>query len=182
MAEIAINELETLSPSAVDGDYYGLVFTADGDTNKVVFEEAVAQANENNGDLAIKEASLLIPSADVLTLNTTPLTIVPAVSGYIIDPIDANVNIDFNTTPYDTNVGLQLFHDSAGSVEPILITNSALNASVSSRRKFTVDSSFAAADTQLVAGAALEVSAISGDPASGDSDITINVVYRLIQV
>jgi hypothetical protein len=182
MSEIAINDLATVSPSAIDGDYYGLVFTNDGDTNKVVFQDAVEQSFENAGNVIIKEASLTIASADVLTLNTTPLTVVPSVTGYIIDPIDANVDIDFNTTPYDTNVGLQLFHDGAGSIEPIMITNSALNASVSSRRKFTVDSSFAAADTQLLANEDLKISAPGGDPATGDSDITINVLYRLKQV
>jgi len=48
-------------------------------------------------------ASLTIASADVLTLNTTPLTIVGAVAGYAIEVISASVKIDSPGAPYATN-------------------------------------------------------------------------------
>ena len=85
---VNINDLDTLSPSALNGDYYGIVFDAAGDTNKVVFEDAVSQANSNNGCVCIQETSVVITSAEMLNLFTTPKEIIPAQgAGTIIEPI-----------------------------------------------------------------------------------------------
>lgn len=129
--------------------------------------------------VVIKEASLLIPSADVLTLNTTPLTIVPAVSGYIIDPISATVEIDFNSAAYATSTNIQLIQDNGGNFTQIMGSLNALNATTSSIRKLGFDVSFLANETQLAANTALQVYTDAANPTGGDSDITVNVLYRL---
>ena len=179
MADIRINELETLSPSAIDGSYYAMVFTSDGDTNKVVFQDAVAQANENNGCVCLQTASLTIATADVLQLNSTPLTIVAAQgAGTVIEVISAFMKMTYNSATYATNVGLAI--GCSGADEPQVISATALNASASSIRKLAVDSTFAATDTQIIENTALEVYVLTGDPTTGDSDITVHVLYRVI--
>jgi len=125
-------------------------------------------------------ASLTIASADVLTLNTTPLTIVGAVAGYAIEVVSASVKIDSPGAPYATNVGLELI--CSGATERQAVSNTALNASVTSVRRLGLDSTVAAADTQLIANADLLVQVPTGDPTSGDADITVFVNYRLIPV
>lgn len=125
-------------------------------------------------------ASLTIASADVLTLNTTPLTIVGAVAGYAIEVVSASVKIDSPGAPYATNVGLELICN--GATERQTASLSALNASVTSVRRLAIDSTFSAADTQLIANADLLVQVPTGDPTGGDADITVFVNYRLIPV
>ena len=125
-------------------------------------------------------ASLTIASADVLTLNTTPLTIVGAVAGYAIEVVSASVKIDNPGAPYATNVGLELICN--GATERQAASLSALNASVTSVRRLAIDSTFTASDTQLIANADLLVQVPTGDPTGGDADITVFVNYRLIPV
>jgi len=123
-------------------------------------------------------ASLTIASADVLTLNTTPLTIVGAVAGYAIEVVSASVKIDSPGAPYATNVGLELICNGATERQAVSLT--ALNASVTSVRRLGIDTTFTATDTQLIANADLLVQVPTGNPTGGDSNITVFVNYRLI--
>ena len=124
-------------------------------------------------------AKLTIASADVLQLNTTPLTIVAAQGvGTAIEVISASVKVDFNTTAYATNVSLAL--GSVGANNPQLVSSTALNATVNSIRRLAVDSTFGGADTQIIENAAIVVAVEIADPTAGDSDITIYVTYRII--
>ena len=122
-------------------------------------------------------AELTIASADVLTLNSTPLTIVSAVSGYAIEVISASVKLDFNTTAYATNTDINVV--CAGATQSQL-KDTVLSASVSTVRKLLPVSGLSATDTQLISNASLLVSVGTGNPTAGDSDITVYVNYRLI--
>jgi hypothetical protein len=179
MSQISVTALSALLPEDVTASHQIIVFTQDGDTERVALDGAVDQANSNNGCVCIKSASLTITSAQVLALNSTPLTIVAAQGvGTAIEVISASVKIDFNTTAYATNVGVQLICD--GADEPQLTSLTALNASVTSTRKLGVDTTFSASDTQVLANADLQLFVPSGDPTAGDSDITVYVLYRVI--
>lgn len=179
--KINVTDLSTLLGEDVNSTHNTIVFDSSGNTYQVEFEAATHQANTNNGCICVKEASLTIASADVLQLNTTPLTIVAATGvGTAIEVLSACVSIDYGTTPYAINVGLSLRCDDGGSVEPQVISLTALNASTSSIRKLTVDSTFAAADSQISENIPLEVYVPTGNPTVGDSDITVYVTYRII--
>jgi len=121
-------------------------------------------------------AELTIASADVLTLNSTPLTIVSAVSGYAIEVVSASVKIDFNTTAYATNTQLQLLINGAAQYQ--IVFNNAVLATSSDT--FNCVGKLAVAGTNIVENADLQVTVGTGDPTAGDSDITIYVHYRLI--
>ena len=122
-------------------------------------------------------AELTIASADVLTLNSTPLTIVSAVSGYSIEVISASVKIDFSTTAYATNTFIQLITNGATTAQ---YGAGIINATVATTKKLPEISTTTATTTQLIANADLQVSVKTGDPTAGDSDVTIFVNYRLI--
>ena len=172
MSDINVNDLATLSPSALDGDYYGIVFTPNGDTNKVVLEDAVAQANSNNGCVCIEEAYLAISSADVLQLNSTPLTIVPAQgAGTAIEVISASVKMVYNSAAYATNTDLQLMA-SGGSIN--LARDTGVLFSTSDKIR-----SFALTEGDIIENTALVVTTRTGNPTTGDSDITVYVTYRV---
>ena len=122
-------------------------------------------------------AELTIASADVLTLNSTPLTIVSAVSGYSIEVTSASVKIDFSTTAYATNTFIQLITNGATTAQ---YGAGIINATVATTKKLPEISTTTATTTQLIANADLQVSVKTGDPTAGDSDVTIFVNYRLI--
>jgi len=129
----------------------------------------------------IRPATLTVTSAQVLALHSTPQTVVSALgAGKGIKVISASVKIDNPSAAYATNVALAL--QCNGAAEAQFVSNTALNASVTSTRLMTADTTFAATDTQIIANAALEVFVPSGDPTGGDADIEIHVLYQVIDV
>ena len=122
-------------------------------------------------------AELTIASADVLTLNSTPLTIVSAVSGYAIEVVSASRKLDFNTTAYATNTDLQLITSGASTSTQ---AQARINSSVSNILLMDKSTPGLATSTQLLANADLLVKVDGGNPTAGDSDVTVYVNYRLI--
>jgi hypothetical protein len=142
--------------------------------------DGVLWSRDDNGVTCLGgSASLTIASADVLTLNTTPLTIVGAVAGYAIEVVSASVKIAFNTTAYATNTSLHLHIDGADD-NVGQIGNNILLATVDQISSSYAPSNPSSGQTQVLANAALQVKVASGDPTAGDSDITVYVNYRLI--
>ena len=139
--------------------------------------DGVLWSRDDNGVTCLGgSASLTIASADVLTLNTTPLTIVGAVAGYAIEVVSASVKIAFGSVAYATNVSLQLIN-AASDIEQVI--SATLDATVAQTARFSTAIP-AAGQTQVTENTALQVSVKSGDPTAGDSDITVYVNYRLI--
>lgn len=139
--------------------------------------DGVLWSRDDNGVNCLGgSVSLTIASADVLTLNTTPITLVGAVSGYAIEVVSASVKVDFNTTAYATNTGMLLITDTATSQQ----ANADIGATVTQIGKFRTTEVGSPSLTQLIANKALTVTVDSGDPTAGDSDITVYVNYRLI--
>jgi len=140
----------------------------------------LAEVSDSNGAV-LKQVTLTIPNAQVLTGYDTPITLVSALgSGKGIDAISASVTIDNPSAAYATNVGLEIACD--GADEPQLVSSSALNASVTSTRKLTVDSTFSATDTQILENTDLVVRVPSGNPTTGDADIIVKALYYEIDM
>lgn len=125
-------------------------------------------------------AEVTIPSAEVLQLNSTPKTIVPAQgAGTVIEVISASVKLDFNTTAYGTTDEIMLRTTGSTNRQASAIV---LDATVSTIRNFTTIQATGATDVQMVTNADLTVEAKTNNPTSGDSDITVYVLYRVINV
>ena len=121
-------------------------------------------------------AKLTIATADVLTLNTTPIEIVAAPSaGYAIEVVSASMKMVYNSTPYATNTALVLIASTANLYQ----TQTVIAQSANAFSKFEPENA-APDNIQLVDNAALNVTVASGDPTAGDSDINIYVTYRII--
>jgi len=157
----------------------GTWITTDIYKGELFFNQAdgVLWSRDDNGVTCLGgSASLTIASADVLTLNTTPLTIVGAVAGYAIEVVSASVKIDFNTTAYATNTTIELINSGAGNEQ---VNSTKLNAPIDLIARMQpitpVDG-----QTQITENTDLQVSVKTGNPTAGDSDITVFVNYRLI--
>ena len=123
-------------------------------------------------------AELTIASADVLTLNSIPLTIVSAVSGYAIEVVSASLKLDFNSAAYATNTMMTII--TSGATEPQ--ADNSIDATVARTGRFRhrSTSGISPTATQMIANADLQVSVDAGNPTAGDSDVTVYVNYRLI--
>ena len=126
----------------------------------------------------IFRADVVIPPAQVLTMGTTPVEIIPAVVNKTIVPILAIAYIDFATTPYAThgNIGLNLQGATKGLFflpeADFLFSNSTANCII----PFDTPN---ANSLMLVANSPLQASIEFGNPTAGDSDIVIGVLYTL---
>lgn len=139
--------------------------------------DGVLWSRDDNGVTCLGgSASVELTPAQVKTLNSTPITIVGAVSGYAIEVVSASVKIAFNTTAYATNTNLYVITDTANN--PQYKNDSLLTQTVDAAYKFT--EAGPASGTQLIANKALTVTVATGDPTTGDSTVTVYVNYRLI--
>lgn len=152
----------------------------DPTTGQITTKQGTLEALKENYSCNINCASLSIASADVLQLNSTPLTIVSAAgAGKAIEVISASVKVNFNTAAYATNVYIMLINSGATDEQ---FGAGILNASVSTIRKLQEVTTTTASDTQIIANTDLQVQVKTGDPATGDSDIDVFVLYRIITV
>lgn len=125
------------------------------------------------------EASITISSAQILTLNASPITIVAAPgSGKYIEVISASTDVNFVSAAYAANTTLQLINESATIAQ--LQDTAALISTVDKVTKFKDVTSATAAQTQIIKNSGLQVKVATGDPTTGDGTITVNVLYRII--
>lgn len=132
----------------------------------------LAEVSSSSG-VVIKEASLTIPSADVLQLNSTPQTIVSGVASKLIVPVSALLRATYGGTPYATNLDIDLRH--TGSSTELTSNAAKLGFTADTINQFAIKADNAS--DQMIVGADLEVFVDSGNPTAGNSDITIDVTY-----
>lgn len=135
----------------------------------------------------LQYAVTTIASADVLTLSTIPVELVPAPgAGKAIQVVSASASMVYGTVPYATNGTLYLMTDAATATAPqfVVSQNSFLFGTVTRAVNFIPlsVSPLAVTDLQIVDNKPLEAWVFFGNPTAGDSDITINVVYKIIDV
>lgn len=129
------------------------------------------------GDLApeIFRASVTIPTAEVLTLNSTPVTVLTATNGQIPIPVFITINFSGGTTPYATNVNLRFYADSA------TIADYFASAGINKAAGVTIVSQANTSGLyQADPNANLICQVLSGNPTAGDNDLNITLFYRLI--
>jgi len=164
----------------IDAGQFAYIVTPDGIPYRVDISDLVAAVNELNGCQCLKSAKLLIPAAEVQNLNSVSKPFGLTVpTGYYAKPISCEVFIDFNTTQYATsgNLGIGTIGGGDSSMET---TANALYSTISARFQFQVTAAFANA-VQFADGLDLEVTS-PANPTAGDSDITLYLLYVLVEI
>jgi hypothetical protein len=158
-----------------EGVYWTQVTLAELMPNILPLANFATHISNTNNACPTYCAKLTIPSADVLQLNSTPQTIVAAQgAGTIIEVISASVKMVYNSAAYATNTDLQLM-TSGGNIN--LARNTEILLSTSDKIR-----SFAITEGDIIENTALVVTTRTGNPTAGDSDITVYVLYRIINV
>ena len=143
--------------------------------------DGVLWSRDDNGVSCLGgSVKVVLTKAQVLALNTTPITLVGAVSGYAIEVISASVRNQSRFVPYATNLNLQILTDTATDAQfdngKILLTT------VPAFWKMSAVQATSATDTQLIENKALTATIETGDPTAGGDEVELHVTYRLIPV
>ncbi|MEA2066016.1 MAG: hypothetical protein U9O65_02780 [Thermotogota bacterium] len=156
-------------------------------SNSVTLDSGVVDTAEladdavTSGKIAqnvIQTASVDITTGEILALNTTPQELVAAPgAGYVIEFISAVLILDYNSAAYATNGDLSIQTDTTNTTLSDTVGLSDFLAQTADTIR-TVQ--VLSADTNLDANEALELFCGTGDPATGDSPITVKVTYRIL--
>ena len=172
--EIDLNNLPAKAAAAITTADAVMTFTASGDTTQTPFSEAVAQANSLNLISNVKTVKITIPTAQVLTLYTTPVAFgltVPV--GYYAQLLSAQMKATYGGTPYATNVTLEIGFPSVKAI----FTDAVLGFNSNAFVNMDFESS-----GQYVSATDVVVSVNAGNPTAGNSDIDLYLTYMLIPI
>ena len=124
------------------------------------------------------QTKVSLSSAQILTLGSSPVTLVPAQgAGKVIIPISVVLDYKFVTSGYSTNTNV--FITSASS--PTSITRTGVLAFVSDACTFDAPINSGASNA-LTGNESLQISTGAGNPTGGDSTLDVYVTYVVITI
>jgi hypothetical protein len=132
-----------------------------------------AKVDEN----VIQYVTVDIPSAAILTMNATPVMLVPGQAGKVISFAGATLMLDYGGVQYATNGTLNVIEETSGTVLSTTVANTLLFATadrVSSCKPITTDVVLTAAG-----GKGIQLTVPGGNPATGNSVLRVKVAYRV---
>lgn len=133
-----------------------------------------------NGDMW-GTSKLIIPTADVLTLNGTPVVLTPVPdTGKTLKLLDWSIQTTSGTA-YLVNTGLVIYTDTA-TVEQGYSADALLTVTTARivNGLIVPTTALSTAGTQLISAKALKVKTLTGNPTTGTADITIYASWREI--
>lgn len=188
-ADITITNMatEAISVESISGDF-NYLGTAIGTTLSIPANSAVRlvrnSANEwaviPQAQLSVRNVVLTLTAGDILAMNTTPITIVPAIPNCIVEPLSFFWKLNFNTTAYDvTGIGeINLLYDSSSAaVKFFQSTSAACLSSVTTATYVFPKYPYTVAE-KLTVNKPLSLMA-DADPTLGDSTVTVEVLYKI---
>jgi hypothetical protein len=170
---INVTDLAVIVAGAITTGQQVTIYDQSGNAGRAAIEDVVSAANGLNGCVCVRVAKLVIPTAEVLQLFTTPKAfglVVP--SGFVAVPISAQLNATYNSVQYATNIALEIGYTGAKT-----LFNGSLNFNGNRFQNLELEP-----DGALVAASDIEVRVNAGNPTTGDSDITIYLTYALIEL
>jgi hypothetical protein len=131
----------------------------------------------SSSDTDIKRASYVLTTAQVLALNSTPITIVSGVADKELQVMSAAVRVKFASAAYATNTTLAIGTTSDPDGQAQL---NCLAAATTIRGTMGLVTTGVASN--LHTGEDLVISAVSGNPTAGNSDVVVDITYREIDL
>jgi len=129
----------------------------------------------NEVDLGTRISRVTVSSAQLLAINTTPITLIAAPgAGKRIVIVSFSSNYNYGTIAYATDTDLTFTLGSSGFAGSIDISASADSFNVSTGLDF--------ASTSSLDNSALSITTTTSDPTAGDGDVDIHLEYRIIEM
>jgi hypothetical protein len=174
MANIKISEL-TEAAFPLDGTE-DLVLVQGGVTKRCDLSNLVAPGTP----ITVKVS---LTSAEILALNTTPKTLVPAPgAGKMIQPIYFMFKLNYNSVAYATNLNLKAYIDDPATRTDADV-NFWLNNTANSVNIVPIDAASGVYSGSIVAqitNAALKLKVETGNPTAGNSTMDVYVTYFVV--
>jgi len=124
------------------------------------------------------QTKVSLSSAQILTLGSSPVTLVPAQgAGKVIIPISVVLNYNFVTSAYSTVTNLFI----ASPSSPTSITRNGVLGFVSDACTFDAPINSGASNA-LTGNEALIITTTGGNPTGGDSTLDVYVTYVIITI
>ena len=183
-AAIANNEVTHAKYQTIaDQTFLGNVSGGTANPSALTVAQMQTALGVNSGYATVYYASITIPTASVLTLNATPLTIVAAPgAGLAIQVVAGTASMTYNTTAYATSGALNILSLGSSISQATLGANGFLFGTVTRNASFEITKSATITDTQIGVNTPLIVQVGTANPTAGDSDITVTVLYRILPI
>tara|TARA_R110000751_G_scaffold86889_10_gene172637 strand:- start:2463 stop:3047 length:585 start_codon:yes stop_codon:yes gene_type:complete len=157
---------------SVNDVYVGELYLNDTDQRLYVRTTGgVLEIATGGGEL--KRAQITLTTAQVLALNSTPITMVTGIAGKEIQVVSASAHLKYNSATYATNVNLVLKSSSAAAAE----YQGKYDISYASDVLGTFE--LTGLQANIVTGNDLVATVTTGNPTAGDSDIVVDILYRV---
>ena len=128
--------------------------------------------SSSQGD--IRQVQRTLTSAEVLAMNSTPITLVNGISGSEMQVVSAAMHLKWNSVAYATNTTLAIGTTSDPDGQAQL---NCLAATSDIKGAFALVTTGTSANMHT--GENLVVSVTSGNPVNGNSQVVIDVLYRV---
>jgi hypothetical protein len=176
-ADVPVGKLDTAGYGSADD---GKLVNYDDTTGK--FEPSFIRAENFSGAIIpLYKTTVLIPSSEVLDLNSAPKLGLPAPGlGKAIEIIHCSAKITNVTTPYASFTGLRVRY--VGANFAIRFQNDILlsTADRTLRMDGIVSTSSGTTNQQVRENVGIQIYVESGDPTAGDGDLAVNIWYTIV--
>ena len=179
MSTIAFNQLTQIPAGDIKLITELAALTTDSNGVSYVGRIAFTDLAAGLGAAQVFNFSVVIPTADVLTLNATPVALGLSVPANYFPNIVGDIWLGaiYGSATYATNTSLRI--RSVGGSQNYVSAVNALAFSADCRIPLTKNA--VTSGKGFETGADLEIYVPAGNPTAGDSDITIYGQYTLIQ-
>lgn len=124
----------------------------------------------------IREVQKLITTAEVLALNATPISIVTGIPGSEIQIIAGSVHLKYAGATYATNTDMVFKSSSAGAAD----YQGKYSIAGTTDRIGNIE--LITTTRNIVTGDDLVATVLSGNPATGNSDVVVSILYRVTDI
>jgi len=132
-----------------------------------------------SGAGAVQTATVTLDSADIVSLHTTPVTIIPAQgAGTVIQLIAMTISMDYNSTPYATDVTLRLLN----GVSVANQDGSCLSSASDYYANKNLQSNYSVAGGNTFENVAVTMTTPTSNPTAGNSSVKITVLYTVVNL
>tara|TARA_R110000764_G_scaffold233965_1_gene327572 strand:- start:805 stop:1338 length:534 start_codon:yes stop_codon:yes gene_type:complete len=142
-----------------------------------------ANIGDITGSINILEQQIVIPSSDLYSINTIAYSLIPGVADHFICPISIIAQLNFVSTVYNFNPSdkIHITTASAGYNGCAHIFGGTLN---NSANNVTIGTGEGLANGGFIPGENLVLWGAGSvtPPTTGDSTLTINIMYRLVKL
>lgn len=147
-----------------------------------VIDSCLNSIDDAASPTTVYSTTVTIPSADVLTSNATPVQLIASAgSGKAIVLLPTStLTGTFNSVAYTTNLDLAIYTDTATDNQ--LYFSNFLNFTTTRTSLGSQQAATSAADTQIIANKGIYMQTRTGNPAAGNSDLTFNLQYIIIDL